>query len=331
MDTFVDSSWYFLRYTSPNYDDGPFDPDALGQWNPVDQYTGGVEHAVMHLLYARFFVKALRDLGYLNFDEPFTRLVNQGTIVFNSQKMSKSRGNVIAPDAYVTDVGTDAVRTYMMFMGPWEAGGEWNDDGITGMARWTNRVWDLATRDASVLDESDTHPDATRSLRRAMHQTVRKVSDDIERFKFNTAIAAMMEFSNTLNQAWGDARVDSDSWNESVKSLALLMSPITPFLAEEIWERSGGGFSVHQQPWPTWDAELAADETITLVVQVNGRLRDRIEVPADISEDDAKSMALDSPRTAVHTQGKQIRRVIYVPGRLVNIVAQPIDCAVLGI
>ena len=186
MDTFVDSSWYFLRYTSPNYDDGPFDPEALGQWNPVDQYTGGVEHAVMHLLYARFFVKALRDLGYLDFDEPFTRLVNQGTIVFNSQKMSKSRGNVIAPDAYVTDVGTDAVRTYMMFMGPWEAGGEWNDDGINGMARWTNRVWDLANRDAGALDESDAAPDAVRGLQRALHQTIGKVSDDIERFKFNT-------------------------------------------------------------------------------------------------------------------------------------------------
>ena len=321
MDTFVDSSWYFLRYTSPNYDDGPFDPDALGQWNPVDQYTGGVEHAVMHLLYARFFVKALRDLGYLDFDEPFTRLVNQGTIVFNSQKMSKSRGNVIAPDAYVTDVGTDAVRTYMMFMGPWEAGGEWNDDGITGMARWTNRVWDLATRDASVLNESDARPDAARALNRALHQTIRKVSEDVERFKFNTAIAAMMEFSNTLNQAWSAARVDSDTWNDSIKTLALLMSPITPFLAEEIWEKRGGAFSVHQQPWPQWDADLAAEETITLVVQVNGRLRDRIEVPAGISEDDAKTTALDSPRASAHTEGKQIRRVIYVPGRLVNIVA----------
>ena len=321
MDTFVDSSWYFLRYTSPNYDDGPFDPDVLDQWNPVDQYTGGVEHAVMHLLYARFFVKALRDLGYLKFDEPFTRLVNQGTIVFNSQKMSKSRGNVIAPDDYVTDVGTDAVRTYMMFMGPWEAGGEWNDAGINGMARWTNRVWDIATRDSAVLDESDSHPDAARALERALHQTIRKVSADVERFKFNTAIAAMMEFTNTLIQAWTTARVDSETWNESIKTLALLMSPITPFLAEEIWERCEGGFSVHQQPWPAWDAELAADETITLVVQVNGRLRDRLEVPADISEDDAKATALDSSRVAVHTEGKQIRRVIYVPGRLVNIVA----------
>ena len=321
MDTFVDSSWYFLRYASPHFEDGPFDPDALGQWGAVDQYTGGVEHAVMHLLYARFFVKALRDLGYLDFDEPFVRLVNQGTIVFNSQKMSKSRGNVIAPDAYVSDVGTDVVRTYMMFMGPWEAGGEWNDDGINGMARWTNRVWDLATRDASDLDESDAHPDAVRSLRRLQHQTIRKVTEDVERFKFNTAIASMMEFSNSLSQVWDSGVIDSDSWTEAIKGLALLMSPVTPFLAEEIWERVGEPFSVHQKPWPTWDPELAADETITLVVQINGRLRDRIDVPVGISEEDAKTRALDSERAQVYTDGKEVRRVIYVPGRLVNIVA----------
>ena len=321
MDTFVDSSWYFLRYASPHFEDGPFDPQALGQWGAVDQYTGGVEHAVMHLLYARFFVKALRDLGYLDFDEPFVRLVNQGTIVFNHQKMSKSRGNVIAPDAYVSDVGTDAVRTYMMFMGPWEAGGEWNDDGINGMARWTNRVWDLATRDASVLDESDTHPDAVRNLRRLQHQTIKKVSEDVERFKFNTAIASMMEFSNSLGQQWDSGVIDSGAWSEAIRSLALLMSPVTPFLAEEIWEQIGESFSVHQQPWPEWDPDLAADETITLVVQVNGRLRDRIDVPAGISEDDAKARALDSERAKTHTEGKEVRRVIYVPGRLVNIVA----------
>ena len=322
MDTFVDSSWYFLRYASPKFEDGPFDPNALEQWGAVDQYTGGVEHAVMHLLYARFFVKALRDLGYVEFDEPFVRLVNQGTIVFNHQKMSKSRGNVIAPDAYVSDVGADVVRTYMMFMGPWEAGGEWNDDGINGMARWTNRVWDLANRDAGVLDESDTHPYAVRGLRRLLHQTIRKVTEDVERFKFNTGIAAMMEFSNALGQAWDSGVIDSSAWNESIRNLALMLSPVTPFLAEEIWERVGGPFSVHQQPWPTWDPDLAADETITLVVQVNGRLRDRIEVPADISEDDAKTRALESDRVAAHTEGKQVRRVIYVPGRLVNIVAK---------
>ena len=321
MDTFVDSSWYFLRYASPHFEDGPFDPDALGKWGAVDQYTGGVEHAVMHLLYARFFVKALRDLGYLDFDEPFERLVNQGTIVFNHQKMSKSRGNVIAPDVYVSDVGTDAVRTYMMFMGPWEAGGEWNDDGINGMARWTNRVWDLATRDASVLDESDTRPDAVRSLSRLKHQTIKKVTEDVERFKFNTAIASMMEFSNSLGQTWDSGVIDSEAWNDAIRDLALLMSPVTPFLAEEIWDRIGESFSVHQQPWPEWDPELAADETITLVVQVNGRLRDRIDVPADISEEDAKARALESDRARTHTAGKEVRRVIYVPGRLVNIVA----------
>ena len=202
MDTFVDSSWYFLRYASPSYDDGPFDPVAAGEWNPVDQYTGGVEHAVMHLLYARFFVKAMRDLGLVDFDEPFVRLVNQGTIVFNSQKMSKSRGNVIAPDDYVENVGADVVRTYLMFMGPWEQGGDWNDNGINGMARWTNRVWELCQKDPDELGDGMPDEAAVGSLRRALHKTIRKVSDDMERFKFNTGIAAMMEFSNTLNQAW---------------------------------------------------------------------------------------------------------------------------------
>ena len=284
MDTFVDSSWYFLRYASPNFQDGPFDPDVLNLWNPVDQYTGGVEHAVMHLLYARFFVKALRDLGMLNFDEPFVRLLNQGTILHNGQKMSKSRGNVIAPDDYVGDLGSDVVRTYLMFMGPWERGGDWSDGGINGVARWTNRVWDICNRDPRILDDLPTDADAVRDLRRDLHKTIRRVGEDIESFKFNTAIAAMMEFSNALNQAWERKDIDSDVWNESLKTLALMMSPITPFLSEELWERLGHEYSVHQQNWPAWDPDLAADEMITLVVQVNGRLRDRIQAPADISE-----------------------------------------------
>ena len=321
MDTFVDSSWYFLRYASPNFEDGPFDPDVLNLWNPVDQYTGGVEHAVMHLLYARFFVKALRDLGMLNFDEPFARLLNQGTILHNGQKMSKSRGNVIAPDDYVGDLGSDVVRTYLMFMGPWERGGDWSDGGINGVARWTNRVWDICERDSRILDDLPTDADAARNLRRDLHKTIRRVGEDIENFKFNTAIAAMMEFSNALNQAWERKDVDSEVWNESLKALALMMSPITPFLSEEIWERLGHPYSVHQQDWPAWDPDLAADEMITLVVQVNGRLRDRMEVPADISEEDAREKALASPRVKAHTDGKTIRRVIYVPGRLVNVVA----------
>ncbi len=321
MDTFVDSSWYFLRYASPNFEDGPFDPDVLNLWNPVDQYTGGVEHAVMHLLYARFFVKALRDLGMLNFDEPFVRLLNQGTILHKGQKMSKSRGNVIAPDDYVGDLGSDVVRTYLMFMGPWERGGDWSDGGINGVARWTNRVWDICARDPRVLDDLPTDPDSVRDLRRDLHKTIRRVGEDIESFKFNTAIAAMMEFSNSLNQAWERRDVDSEVWNESLKALALMMSPITPFLSEELWEKLGHSYSVHQQRWPAWDPDLAADEMITLVVQVNGRLRDRIEVPADISESDAREKALASARVKAHTDGKTIRRAIYVPGRLVNVVA----------
>ena len=321
MDTFVDSSWYFLRYASPSYDDGPFDPVAAGEWNPVDQYTGGVEHAVMHLLYARFFVKAMRDLGLVDFDEPFVRLVNQGTIVFNSQKMSKSRGNVIAPDDYVEDVGADVVRTYLMFMGPWEQGGDWNDNGINGMARWTNRVWELCQKDPDELGDGMPDEAAVGSLRRALHKTIRKVSDDMERFKFNTGIAAMMEFSNTLNQEWQTGNVDANVWRESIRGLVLMMAPITPFLAEELWNHVDGEYSVHQQTWPEWDEDLAADETITLVVQVNGRLRDRIEVPADVTEENARSVALKSARVRQFTEGKTIRRVIYVPGRLVNIVA----------
>ena len=320
MDTFVDSSWYFLRYASPSYQDGPFDPVAAMEWNPVDQYTGGVEHAVMHLLYARFFVKAMRDLGLVDFDEPFVRLVNQGTIVFNSQKMSKSRGNVIAPDDYVEDVGADVVRIYLMFMGPWEQGGDWNDNGINGMARWTNRVWELCQRDPDKLG-SGSDEAAVGDLRRALHKTIRKVSEDMERFKFNTGIAAMMEFSNTLNQAWQTGEVDANVWRESIRGLVLMMAPITPFLSEELWSQVGGQYSVHQQSWPEWDEDLAADEMITLVVQVNGRLRDRIEVPADVSEEDARTVALKSERIRHFTEGKAVRRVIYVPRRLVNVVA----------
>ena len=270
----------------------------------MDQYTGGVEHAVMHLLYARFFVKAMRDLGLLDFDEPFVRLVNQGTIVFNSQKMSKSRGNVIAPDDYVGDVGADVVRTYLMFMGPWEQGGDWNDNGINGMARWTNRVWELCQRDADKLGGGTTDEIAVGNLRRALHKTIRKVSEDMERFKFNTGIAAMMEFSNTLNQSWQAGNVDAGVWRESIRGLVLMMAPITPFLAEELWSQVGGPFSVHQQPWPEWDEDLAADEMITLVVQVNGKLRDRIEVPSDVSEEDARSVALASDRVKQFTDGE---------------------------
>ena len=321
MDTFVDSSWYFLRYTSPRYSDGPFDPKAVRMWNPVDQYTGGVEHAVMHLLYARFFIKALRDLGLLDFDEPFLRLFNQGHIIADSQKMSKSRGNVVAPDDYVAELGADAVRCYLMFLGPWEQGGEWSDTGMNGMARWLNRVWGIAQRDAGSLDGTPIDEEAVRDLDRTVHKTIRRVVDDLDRFKYNTALAALMELSNGLSREWERGGIDSNSWSAAIEKMLLLMAPLAPHIAEELWERTGHAYSIHSERLPEWDPALASDEVFTLVVQVNGRLRDRIEVPASISEDEAKAAALMSERVQGHTAGKKIARVIYVPGKLVNIVA----------
>ena len=322
MDTFVDSSWYFLRYASPRYSEGPFDPEAVRKWNPVDQYTGGVEHAVLHLLYARFFTKALRDLGLLDFDEPFKRLFSQGHIIAGSQKMSKSRGNVVAPDEYVSWVGADVVRCYLMFLGPWDQGGEWSDAGINGMARWMNRVWELAQRDAQALDGLPQDAEALRDLSRMVHKTIRRVVTDLDRFKFNTALAALMELSNSLGQEWEQKGIDSAAWNDAVEVLLLLMAPMAPHVAEELWERTGHAYSIHSQMLPEWDPALAADEVFTLVVQVNGRLRDRIDVPVSITEEEAKKLALDSVGAQQHTSGKTVARVIYVPGKLVNIVAR---------
>ena len=321
MDTFVDSSWYFLRYPNNHYADGPFDPAAIKKWNPVDQYTGGAEHAVMHFLYARFFVKALRDLGLLDFDEPFTRVFNQGVILgADHEKMSKSKGNVVAADDYVKSFGADVVRCFLMFLGPWDQGGSWSDSGINGTARWMNRVWDIATRDSRTLNDFPADDDAIRDLQRLQHKTIRRVTDDLERFKFNTALAGLMEFSNGMNQAWESKGVRSEHWDSAVESLLLLMAPMAPHNSDELWEQTGHDESIHKQQWPSWDEALAADDVITLVVQVNGRLRDRIEVPASITEEDARETALASPRLAAHLAGKQVRKVIYVPGKLVNVV-----------
>ena len=321
MDTFVDSSWYMLRYISPHYGQGPFDPDLVAQWMPVDQYTGGAEHAVMHLLYARFFIKALRDLGLVNFDEPFLRLYNQGTIISSGAKMSKSRGNVINPDEYVETLGADVVRTYLMFLGPWDQGGDWTDTGINGVARWMNRIWNLCQREALKLPEDVPNDEITTQTRRKLHQTINKVYNDLERFKFNTAIAALMEFSNHLSHVWDQRGINAALAQECINKLLLMLAPIAPHLAEEMWERNGNPYSVHNQRFPQWDPALAVEELITLVVQVNGRLRDRLQVPAAITEGEAKELALASPRIKAHTKNKEIKQLVYVPGRLVNVVA----------
>ena len=316
METFVDSSWYMLRFTSPGYHQGPFDPALLDQWLPVDQYTGGAEHAVMHLLYARFFIKALRDLGLVGFGEPFLRLFNQGTIIASGAKMSKSRGNVINPDEYVEALGADVVRTYLMFLGPWDQGGDWTDTGINGVARWMNRVWELCSKVPEALpQEVDNH----QSLRK-LHQTLEKVYNDLDRFKFNTAIAGLMEFSNHLSHARDRKEIDPNLWRECTEKLLLMLAPLAPHLAEELWERTGHPYSIHNQPFPRWDPSLAAEEMLTLVVQVNGRLRDRLQVPASITESEAREMVLASPKVQAHTQDRTVKNLVYVPGRLVNVV-----------
>ncbi len=319
MDTFFDSSWYFLRYLSAHDSDHAFDPDQMKKWAPVDQYTGGAEHAVMHLMYARFFTKALRDIGLLEFDEPFLRLFNQGHIIADGAKMSKSRGNVVAPDEYVVSVGADVVRTYLMFVGPWEGGGEWVDGGINGVTRWYNRVWDVLERDPGLLKASD-DSDGSREVRRKLHQTMRKVYQDLDTFKFNTAIAAMMEFTNLLQKVWDEGTTSKASWMESRKAFLVLLAPIAPHLAEEFWERIGEKDSIHLQLFPGWDDALAVEETVTLVVQVDGKVRDKLPVPLDITEDDAKERALAQNNVKRHLGGKTVTKVVYVPGRLVNIV-----------
>ena len=322
MDTFVDSSWYQFRFTSPHYEEGPWDPEALREWAPVDQYTGGAEHAVMHLLYARFFTKALRDLGLLSFDEPFLRLYNQGHIIAQRAKMSKSRGNVITPDPYVGELGADVVRTYLMFLGPWDQGGEWSDQGINGMARWMNRIWDLVHHDPAELDRTSANEVAVEVLQRAVHKTIKRVVTHLEQFRFNTMVAGMMEFTNALQEVWERKDVDSAIWREAIRTLLLLLAPTAPHLAEELWEYIGGPYSIHHQRLPTWDENLARDLEVTLVVQVNGKVRDKLTVPADIAEEEAKQLALASPRAQSHLDGRQVVRTIYVPGRLVNVVVE---------
>ena len=318
MDTFMDSNWYFVRYLSPDYHDGPVDPELAKRWLPVDQYTGGAEHSVMHLLYARFFWKVMRDLGVVHGDEPFKRLFNQGQILGpDGQRMSKSRGNVVAPDEQVERYGADAFRCYLMFIGPWEEGGPMNLEGISGVARWLNRAWNVVVREPAYGDADDS---ATKALRRLTHQTVKRVTKDVEGFRWNTAIAALMEMVNGLTRARESGPVDRAAWSEAVEKMILLMAPLTPHLAEELWERTGGSYSVHRQPWPGWDDELASEDEVTLVVQVNGKLRDRITAPADIGEDAAKELALASEQVRKHLGGKEPRKVIYVPGKLVNIV-----------
>jgi leucyl-tRNA synthetase len=271
----------------------------------------------MHLFYARFFIKALHDLGIVDFDEPFVRLFNQGTIVIEKQKMSKSRGRVITPDDYVSELGADAIRAYLMFIGPWDQGGEWDDRGIKGIARWLNRIWFLVLGDYNQDGPKATD---TKNLRHITHKTIKRVSNDLDKFRFNTMIAALMEFSNYLGRVHDERSVAKPAFEEAIDTLMLLLAPTAPHLAEELWMRSGHSYSIHNQPFPRWDDGLAAEEEFTLVIQVNGKLRDRVTVPVTITGEEAQELALSRERIKAYLMDREVARVIYVPKRLVNII-----------
>ncbi|HIF44690.1 MAG TPA: leucine--tRNA ligase [Dehalococcoidia bacterium] len=321
MDTFMDSSWYMMRYLDPHNAKDPSNSKLLQKWMTVDQYTGGAEHAVMHLLYSRFFTKGMHDMGLVEYDEPFLRLFNQGVILgADHDKMSKSKGNVVNPDDFVGTLGADAVRCFLMFIGPWDQGGPWSDVGINGTARWLNRVWDIVARDASSLDTAATNAEMVRDTNRLLHQTVRKCHSDLDRFRFNTAIAALMELTNHLNKVWADSSVDSKTWDGCTEKLLLMLAPMAPHMTEELWEMKGHPYSIHQQDFPTWDDDLAAEDVITLVLQVNGKVRDKIEVSANIEESEAQALAMASPKIQGFVAGKSVVKSVYVPGRLVNVV-----------
>ena len=322
MDTFVDSSWYQFRFISPNFSDAPFDKNLLKSWGPVDQYTGGAEHAVMHLLYARFFTKALRDIGILNFDEPFIRLFNQGHIISGAHKMSKSRGNVVAPDEFVEKYGADTVRCYLMFIGPWSQGGEWSDDGIKGMWRWMNRVWDITSRDFSELENVNLSDESDRKLARLTNKTIKSVYEDLKKFKFNTSLAILMQFTNDLNAIWEMKNIKRGTWIEAIESLILMLSPMAPHITEEMWQKLGNNFSIHSQKFPSWNEELLKEDLITLVIQVNGRVRDTLEVPSETDESRINQLALNSSKVKKHIDGKNILKTIYIKGKLINIVVR---------
>ncbi len=335
MDTFVDSSWYWFRYLSPHNPDAPTDRAMVDRWTPVRQYTGGAEHAVMHLMYSRFWTKAMRDVGLVAQDEPFLRLFNQGQILgADGERMSKSRGNVQDPDDLVLRYGADTVRLFLMFMGPWDQGGPWSPTGIGGVHRFLNRVWTLAL-DATGLEAGDLEAGklpggedaatAEATIRTAAHRTLRVVGDEYDSLRFNTMVAHLMELANTLFRYRGTEVAGGAAWDEAMGLLLLMLAPAAPHLSEELWSRRlvAHGVpwsSIHAEPWPEVDASAILEETREIPVQVNGKLRDRVVVPTGTSEADLEAIVLARPRVVELLAGRTPDRVIHAGGRLVNIV-----------
>ncbi len=325
LDTFMCSSWYFLRYCDPTNQNAAYDKAMVNRWMPVDQYTGGPEHATLHLLYARFFTKALYDMGMLDFEEPFTSLFHQGMIRSEGKKMSKSRGKTVAPDALVKQFGADAVRSFLMFLGPFDQGAEWNDKTeqlLIGVSRFLNRVWNLVqdSQKASSLVGPD---EATlKQLRRATHKTIKKVVDDLGHWAFNTALSSLMELSNTMQElaAKNPAIYTHSAWRESIETLLLLLAPLSPHITEELWHQIGHTESIHNHSMPIFDPALAVDEVVTIVVQINGKVREKLELAAGMNEDEVKTVVLSTPKVAAAVGDGKPKKIIYVPGKLINIV-----------
>jgi leucyl-tRNA synthetase len=320
MDTFMDSSWYWFRYLSPHDDSRPIDPELAARWTPVDMYTGGIEHAILHLLYARFFTKVLRDLGYVSVDEPFLRLRNQGMILgSDNEKMSKSRGNVVNPDDLVAKYGADTVRAYLMFLGPWDQGAPWSYTGIDGQARFLNRVYGLATEapegnGSGGVTEAD--------LLRAINHAIKEVTEDLEAFRFNTAIAELMTLQGALSKARTAGLGGTEVWQSGLRALLTMLAPLVPHISEELWRRLGNEESVHLQPWPDYDPAALVAETVTMAVQVNGKVRGQIEAPVGADNEQVLQLARTEANVVRHLEGKQVTREIVVPGRLVSFVVK---------
>jgi leucyl-tRNA synthetase len=310
-DTFLDSAWYFLRYPSVGINDVAFDPELTSKWLPVDSYIGGNEHAVLHLLYSRFVTMVLHDMGYLDFEEPYVKFRAHGLIIRNGAKMSKSRGNVVIPDEYIATSGADAFRGYLMFLGPFEEGGDFRDASITGVKRFLDRLWASVV---TAIESGGTAAAADSSeVMRKLHQTIKKVGEDIPKLGYNTAIAAMMEYMNVLRRGERTPR------REEVEPMVQLVAPFAPHIAEELWERLGHSESVFNSGWPSFDPALATEEKIELAVQVNGKLRGRLNVSRDTGQDEALSLAMAEPSIAKFVNGSP-KKIVFVPSRLLNIV-----------
>ena len=325
MDTFVESSWYFARYTSPRNEHAPVDTEAAKYWLGVDQYIGGVEHAILHLLYARFFTKLLRDLGYLEIDEPFTNLLTQGMVIKDGTKMSKSKGNVVDPNDLIEQYGADTVRLFSLFAAPPERDLEWNAQGVEGASRFLNRVYRMVVQNLTCFQNSisvdmATLNDASRALHRKTHQTIARVTDSIEtNFHFNTAISGVMELVNQAGTSAGDG-IDQAVFRETLETILTLLFPMVPHFCEELWMISGHNDQLHFSSWPSFDAEAAKEDELTIVIQVNGKVRSKLQVAPEIKDEKLKAMALSDEKVIKFMDGKEPRKVIVVKKKLVNIV-----------